>query len=361
MCVNSYFKGFVLNVGSKYPKLFQNPIVLAQVAILVSGLTGSAVISVFSTGLEETGFLVPRSINATAVLFTEPDVSLPRTTITRRSSDVSSNRDPSCNRPIINLGALLKHTHSCKPGHRCVPSILSIAKNASSTFDKNLQNLVTKIGQRISNKIQTFQNTSKQFTHDFKIANASSTLLFGGTENRKKWRNLINKISMLPKQISMGISMLPHDFNMAKAKFYEALRIQCLVPRLLRPWEPIFDYARCKMGLQDDGSMEAPGCNAASPCVNPVTDEREITRSQPIPMDVTRLEVNTIDDCFPEMRKIEYGSRTLIKLVDDESCEDPRNTEVCQELLNQNRVISEEDCKTPEYVVTVKNIRLRVK
>ena len=139
---------------------------------------------------------------------------------------------------------------------------------------------------------------------------------------------------------------------MDKAKLYEKLRIQCAIPKLLRPWEPYFDYYRCRLGLQNDEFMEAPACNATL-CVNPVIEQREITRSIPVPdMEITPLEVNTIDDCFPDMKKVQYGSRVLVKIVDDDSCEDIRNAELCQELLDQNRVISEEDCKTPKYVIT---------
>ena len=58
--------------------------------------------------------------------------------------------------------------------------------------------------------------------------------------------------------------------------------------------------------------------------------------------------VNTLDDCFPDMEKITYGTRVIAKLVDDQSCDLPRYSSICQDLLQRNRTVLSESCKTPE-------------
>ena len=64
----------------------------AEVSLLAAGLPGSVVVSVFSTALgANTGFVIPRTIPATALLFSEPDITLPGTSISRRSSSDASN------------------------------------------------------------------------------------------------------------------------------------------------------------------------------------------------------------------------------------------------------------------------------
>ena len=70
----------------------------AEVSLLAAGLPGSVVVSVFSTALgANTGFVIPRTIPATALLFSEPDITLPGTSISRRSSSDASKT--SCSRP----------------------------------------------------------------------------------------------------------------------------------------------------------------------------------------------------------------------------------------------------------------------
>ena len=75
----------------------------AEVSLLAAGLPGAVVVSVFSTVLgTNSGFVVPRTVPATALLFSEPDVTLPGTSISQRSSTETSQM--SCSRPIIPLG-----------------------------------------------------------------------------------------------------------------------------------------------------------------------------------------------------------------------------------------------------------------
>ena len=72
--------------------------------------------------------------------------------------------------------------------------------------------------------------------------------------------------------------------------------------------------------------------------------------SKPIPsMVLMNISVETIDDCFNDMTKLVYGSRVLIKAVDDESCEDPRYSDMCKKLLEEDKVIMEDSCTSPRY------------
>ena len=54
-----------------------------------------------------------------------------------------------------------------------------------------------------------------------------------------------------------------------------------------------------------------------------------------------------IDDCFQDMSKLQYGVRVLIRVSDNESCDDPRLHEICKSLLEEDKVIMEEACSTP--------------
>ena len=56
---------------------------------------------------------------------------------------------------------------------------------------------------------------------------------------------------------------------------------------------------------------------------------------------------STLDDCFADMTKVEYGSRILAKLVDDMPCHDPKYNATCEELMEEKRMISEDDCQSP--------------
>ena len=58
--------------------IFQIPSILADVAALIEGIEGGNILSIFSTSLENSGFLIPRSLPATAMVFTEPPVFIQR-------------------------------------------------------------------------------------------------------------------------------------------------------------------------------------------------------------------------------------------------------------------------------------------
>ena len=242
---------------------------LAQVTLLTAGIAGAAVLAVYSSELATTGFLIPRTVPATAVLFSEPDVQVPRTSISRQDSYASSHGHNACPRPIISLGYKIK-----------------TAKGRLS-------------------RIPALNKLYKRFTK------------------------------------------IQSKIGMRKARFIEKLGIQCLFPKLLRPFTPTFEYLQCKLGLADDGSMEAATCNSAS-CIDPIIEDRIITRDRGMPnLDFMRMEVSTMSDCFGDMPVISYGARVIAKVVDDQDCEDPRYKSICEELENQNRTVTEETCFTP--------------
>ena len=248
------------------------PVITSDVALLTAGLNGAVVLSVYSTSLAESGFLLPRTVDATAVIFVEPDIEIPRTSISRQSPGSDSHSDPSCNRPIINLApklnTVIRH-----------PLIIKVKKG------------VENIEKRVSN-IQE------------KMATAKMTII-------------------------------------------DKLRIGCLFPRMIRPFEPIFKYVRCKLGLDEDQFMEAAKCNAMK--CNASLEEKTISHDiGPAPMKMMNLGVQTMADCFGEMKQMKYGARVLAKIVNDEPCDDPKYQAVCKEVIDEGRIVREERCTTPE-------------
>ena len=144
------------------------------------------------------------------------------------------------------------------------------------------------------------------------------------------------------------ISRIQTRLSSVKMMILKKLRLTCLYPKLIRPFLPILTYTKCKLGLKDDEFMETPSCDASA-CTNPIIEEQMITRDLGLPnLDEAIMEdVNTLDDCFSDMEKIEYGTRIFAKLVDDESCDDPRYAAICQSMIEQNRVVMENDCQSP--------------
>ena len=261
---------------------------------LVSGLTGAVIISIFSTELGEASFLVPRTVPATAVIFAEPDVSIPRTSISRAStSDFKQAGDgASCNMPILDVGQKIKD--------------IRYVANSISGYLYNKY-----IGNHVAVKL-------------------SEPLL-----------------SRAHNKITMKWDLVMQKLSMAKALFYENFGLACLVPRLLHPWEPIFDYARCQLGIKIDDFMEAPICNRTL-CTDSEIEDREITNDNGMQnIDTSTLDVNTVDDCFNNMNKVTYGVRVLAKLIDDVSCDDPEHKEECDRLIADQRIVEEETCQLP--------------
>ena len=144
-----------------------------------------------------------------------------------------------------------------------------------------------------------------------------------------------------------GIEKVQEQIGRTKMRVYDKLNIGCLVPKLIRPFEPLLLHIRCKLGLDEDQFMESTGCNEIR-CEESV-EEKQITHDLgPAPMTTMNLGVQTMSDCFGEMREIMYGARILSKIVNDKSCDDPRYQDMCKEALDQGRIIEEERCSTPE-------------
>ena len=241
------------------------PAVRADVSLLTAGLNGAVVLSVYTTALAESGFLLPRTVDSTAVVFTEPDVAIPRTSISRQHPGFDSHNDPSCNRPIISLAPIV--------------------------------NTIT--------------------THP------------------------------LAKEIMKGVEKVQKRVSTVKMTIYDKLRIGCLFPRMIRPFEPILRYAQCKLGLDEDEFMEAAECNVMK--CNASVEEKTINHDLgPAPMEMMNLEVQTMADCFGEMKQVTYGARVLAKIVNDQSCDDPKYQNICKELMNEGRIVEQEMCSTPE-------------
>ena len=150
-------------------------------------------------------------------------------------------------------------------------------------------------------------------------------------------------------RITTPISNIQSKISNLQSGLFEKLGIECLIPMILRPFHPIFKYVRCLLGMEDDdrGFMETPPCNASA-CMNPSIEDRVITRDRGMPNLDFMIEgrVATMDDCFPEMEKIMYGSRVIAKLVEDVPCENSTYQEICQEAIDENRMIMEEDCES---------------
>jgi hypothetical protein len=166
----------------------------------------------------------------------------------------------------------------------------------------------------------------------------------------QKLKNAQTKVSPLLERFSKiigAVGSIQSKLSEAKSRLFRKLGLACLFPKLTRPFQPIFTYTRCKLGLNDDGFMETPPCNASA-CINATIENRLITRDRGLPNpDIMMMgEVSTMDDCFTDMEKVEYGTRIHAKLVDDVDCEDPRYASICQSMMEQNRVLMEDQCQS---------------
>ena len=241
------------------------PLVRADAALLTAGIRGAVVLSVFSTALPVSGFLLPRTVPATAVLFAEP------TSISRTDNH---NHDPTCNRPIINLGS----------------TISSIT------------------------------------THPFIDLVKSNPVVDRVRQNFDMLQSILGDIKM----------RLPDHLDLA-----------CVIPRLSKPIQPLLDKISCTLGLDED-AMESAKCNEVR-CEDSGQEEKQISHDLgPVPMKVMNLKVETMSDCFQPGLEITYGVRILAKLQDDASCDNLENTETCQRLIEEGRVIQQESCTTEE-------------
>ena len=241
--------------------------VLADVTVLTAGIEGAVVLSILSSALGTTGFLVERSLPATGIIFTDPEIPIPRKR-QESSSKIPENTQEFCPRPKLPIGQTLNDVH-------------------------------------------------------------------------QKFTPILNKI---PEQITS----IQSKISMMKTKLLDMLGLQCLFPILFHPFDPILTYFRCLLGLNyNDGFMSVPTCSSTI-CSQQEVEEQEIDHRLEIPpMETTDLAVRTMDSCFRSMKRVNYGTRVLVKLVDDKSCDDPKFEKECEELIAQDRVVMEDTCNTP--------------
>ena len=183
------------------------------------------------------------------------------------------------------------------------------------------------------------------------VINAGSAIKF----KKQKISPAVIKLSNILEPFKKLVSPISN----LKSRVYQKLKLDCLFPKLLRPYQPMFKYFRCKLGFPEDEFMQTPPCNV-SVCVNPKIEEQEITRDLGLPNLDFMIEdqVNTMNDCFGDMANVLYGARVRAKLVDDESCDDPRYRKICQELIEQNRMLVEESCENSRYLTRYSIIKI---
>ena len=266
-------------------------------SFLVVGISRAVVLAIFSSDIPGS-FVVPREVPALGVIFTEPDES----TISRQAEHATSHHHLTCGRQLI-------------------PTVTEIVHGIYGGKD----NLI-KINRLISNKTTPFKN---------RMANLTEPI-----------SNYLQTFPSIRKPIEAMISTA----KSIKSDVYHMLGLECLFPKMLRPFEPILKYSRCKLGLEDDGFMEVPRCQSFE-CQDPSVEDRMITHDKGLRnLDfIIEGRASTMDDCFPEMKKVTYGSRIQAKLVDDQSCDDPRYEAMCQEQIDQNRILHEDDCISDRY------------
>ena len=243
------------------------------------------IVSVYSTELfVNSGFMVQRTIPATAVIFSEPNIDIPEST-SRES--VSSVGDESCNRPVFKQRQLVEN---------------------SIRFEKWLMH-------------QTVNNVAPPL-----LQSPAETAI-------RRWSTLLSSVS---KRSSL-----------MRAKAWQQAGLACLFPKLFRPFNPIFQQIRCKLGLKEDEFMEAPSYNTIS-CSDSNIEEKEITMEKEIPdLKTVNFQVRTNNNCFPDKARVMFGARILVKLVEDLPCNDPKFESKCQELFEQKQIIFAEHCADP--------------
>ena len=222
----------------------------------------------YSSDLTPSGFLIPRTVDATAVLFTESVDTIPRVSADMQYSNENSHHNRECRRSRL--------------------------------------------------EVQPYPILQK--------------------ENRK---------SPLRKKASRLLEKVHASIGRTKMRVANKFGIGCLVPKITRSFEPMFRYLRCKLGIKDDDYMDAAQCNVVR-CEESISEEKVITNSRPTTLRMMNLDVQTTSECFKDVREVKYGARVLAKLIRDASCDDPEYQQICQDLLNENRIIKEDGCRTKE-------------
>ena len=146
------------------------------------------------------------------------------------------------------------------------------------------------------------------------------------------------------------IARLFADISSLRSKIIKKLGLACLLPKFIRPINPFIEHVKCSLGLDNKELVETQQCSD-NLCSNSVLYDRKMNRDQRF----TNLEFRVkdtrsrVDECFEEMETETYGARVIVKLVDDQPCEDPRFESICRETISKGYVIFESDCQTPRY------------
>ena len=196
----------------------------------------------------------------------------------------------------------------------------------------------------------TISSTSKQSSYSTTPGRHSScpkTILPLGRKLKvaeEKIAPIIKRLSKITTPISNAQSRL----SGIASSIVQKLRLQCLIPKLTRPFEPIFKFTRCVLGLSSDGFMKNTSSCNKSLCNNPTTEHKIISHDRGLPNLDSTIEgqVSTMDDCFTDMEKVVYGTRIRVRIVDDESCDEPQYEQICQDAISQNRIVLEESCQS---------------
>ena len=143
------------------------------------------------------------------------------------------------------------------------------------------------------------------------------------------------------------------EISSLRSKIIKKLGLACLLPKFIRPVNPFIEHVKCSLGLDNKELVETQQCSD-NLCSNSVLYDRKMNRDQRF----TNLEFRVkdtgsrVDECFEEMETETYGARVIVKLVDDQPCEDPRFESICRETISKGYVIFESDCQTPRYAST---------
>ena len=112
---------------------------LADVAAIVEGIEGANIVSIFSTSLENSGFLVPRTLPATAVVFTEPQTADRRKKSHSSSSHTTGKIYKTCSNSIIPLGDKKDFIHrSLSPVLDPILSLINLVQSKTGLLKAQL-------------------------------------------------------------------------------------------------------------------------------------------------------------------------------------------------------------------------------
>ena len=138
------------------------------------------------------------------------------------------------------------------------------------------------------------------------------------------------------------------------SKIIKQLGLACIFPKLSRPFDPFIKHVKCSLGLNKKEILEVQPCSD-NLCSNTIIYDKKITRDRQLSnLDFWVKDTGIrVDECFQKMETETYGARVIVKLVDDQPCDDPRFESLCREMISRGRVIFESYCKSPRYALVL--------